>query len=181
MNDKIAYHEAGHFVVGNILGSSAEYGVTIEPEGDALGRCLGEFPLGPSPTVNEVENACTMLYAGFAAQVQFDPSMEEQARVNAADDDDEASRFLRLITTDASATGEIEKKYRKRAARLVKNEWPAIERLARELLLHKTVPADVAETLIDIVHGRATEQDLDNLRALRTQEKRNPSGPQRTR
>ena len=54
-----------------------------------------------------------------------------------------------------------------RTAALVAEHWPAIERLACELLERERLDRDEANILIEIVRGEASEQDLERYRLLK--------------
>ncbi len=162
----VAYHEAGHFVVGRAFGSEHSYHVTIVPHGDSAGQLAGEYPLGDTFDDADVEAVIVELFAGYAAQVRFDPSSREWARTTADDDDEEAKDFIGLLSTNEDPA-EVEQRLRCRAAELVAEHWPSIEALAAELLKEKTLSDEAAELIVDIACGRAKSVELENYRLLR--------------
>jgi hypothetical protein len=160
--EAVAYHEAGHAVIGLAL-MRPVLSVTIIPLGDAAGLCNGERGLSPNPSPEEVEALLYELFAGYAAQIRFDPAAVEAAKFASEDDNCKAQPFLR------SLGGPIREPYlRQRAAALVAENWPAIVLLASELLQFKTLGGDEVEFIVGISAGCPDAREgLANLRALK--------------
>lgn len=148
--------------------------VSIVPDDEALGWVLYNdgpywfdedddlcwFDEEPPPTAEYVEALVVELYAGFAARVRFDPSCEEKARLGAASDTEKAERCLGLLPGDPA---ENERRLRARAAEWVGEHWAAIERLARELLEHRTLSAEEIDVILD---DNLTPEDLARVRLI---------------
>lgn len=162
----VAYHEVGHFVVGRAFGFDCDFHVTIVPHGDAVGQVVGQYPLGDTFDDADVEAVIVILYAGYTAQVRFDPSSCEWARGTAADDDERAQEFIRLLSSGEDPA-DVEQRLRCRSAELVAEHWTSIEALAAELLKEKTLDDYEAQLIVDIACGRAKSVELENYRLLR--------------
>ena len=100
--ERTAYHEAGHWVIGDVFGY-AHGGVSIEPD-EERGTLGHVVPLeGPETfyyedgliPVERVEGWVCSYYAGFAADVRLSPETEETARQGASDDDEKAEALPR--------------------------------------------------------------------------------------
>ena len=150
--ESIAYHEAAHCVIGFVLDGTVPYTLTINlPDGsDTVGECDGEHPIQVGVTAEGIENAIVSLYAGFAAQVEFDPTNEELYKSHASDDDDKADKFLSYLGSDRKELG---KKLRDRAKELVQENWSTITAVAEELLLHGTLDDYEAECIMMASRG----------------------------
>ena len=148
-----AYHEAGHAIAEWILVVRAPRRLTIEPDGDHLGLCLGSNPLykvdidcgDHSPRAQrKTENYARILLAGPAAQRLYNPRSVRSGhgssdRAHAIDalsffsngDTKHLRAYYRLMVIDA----------RNLVASSV--NWRAIEILARELLQRRTMSGRV--------------------------------------
>jgi hypothetical protein len=162
-----AYHEAGHFVIGNVFGLR-DHWLTIEPHGDSLGGVFGEYPLRDGATLEEVDQVVISYYAGVATEAQLDPSSADRAREHGGGDDEQAEHFLGLAYPDG-VTDEHRRRLRGRTARLVEEHWAEIDRLAQELIGRRRMGFDEAELILGIVRGEegATEEDLARYRAFK--------------
>lgn len=161
----VAHHEAGHFVAAYFLGMhSSTFKVTIKPDGDAAGSNEGEYPIDDDPSLREIGHVCVKLFAGYEAEVRFDPKRAKGARLAASHDDAQAARWLRLFGKKSEQT---EKRLRREARSLVEEHWPAIEALAAELLKHETLDNYEAEWVVAIAEGEAAKRSLAEYRENR--------------
>jgi len=77
----VAHHEAGHFVAAYFQGTVERIReVTIEPSGSTAGRINGEDPIGEDAAYSDLCRGIIELSAGYAAEILFDPSREDEAR-----------------------------------------------------------------------------------------------------
>jgi hypothetical protein len=140
--------------------------VSIIPDAEAetLGSSRGAEDLYPGCPVEEVEAYIVEFYAGFAADIHFDPASEEEARLGAESDTETADGYLRRLPGDPA---ENEKRLRLRAAQWVKENWPTIERVAQELLEHRELDFDEIMIISEIYRGEGTDDDLARYRRNR--------------
>jgi hypothetical protein len=122
------------------------------------------MPAGP--TTEWVEALVAELYAGFAAEILLAPDHEEEARIGRSSDDVKADRFIEWLGGDSD---QQEARLRAKAAQVVEEHWPAIERIAAELIEHRVLDDTEVETLIEIAEGSedVTEADLATYRRIR--------------
>lgn len=163
---RTAYHEAGHWVIGNVFGILQDR-VTIRPNADrgTLGHVKSaDVRVWPRDGEIQGEDIVCTYYAGFEAEVRISPETEAGARFQAEDDDERAERLLRKIDRATDADRE---RLRRRTAALVEEHWSAIERVAHELLERETLDFAEADTLCEIARGEATEDDLADYRRRR--------------
>ena len=184
MSDDIretAYHEAGHCVVGGIFGHGCD-DASIVPGDGTLGHVTANGMYWVEDDVNRdldrelvEERVCSLyagleervcsLYAGYAAQVRFAPESAERARLGAgsgAGSDDE--RAEELLEMAGLATAADRERLRARSAQLVAEHWPAVERIAVELLEHQRLGGQEVEALLEVVRGDSSEEDLARFR-----------------
>jgi hypothetical protein len=162
----VAHHEAGHFVAAYFMqpGGSDYASVTIQPSGDAAGLHSCEPP--PLDNEEQIERAIVQLYAGYAAQVRFDPSAEESAKRTASSDDAQAEEWLDLLrlTKPAKRARHVER-LRRNAAGLVSDHWHAVVALANDLLERTTVRGEEAACIVAIAEGKEARRTLAAIRS----------------
>ena len=149
-----AYHEAGHAVVALALGRPVQR-VSIEPGELRLGHC--EFRKGAfRPTDDLIETEILILLGGLAAEAQHTGEYGW----------DEASQDLRAVRRlTARRAGNAGKAERLERRMLDKTEhllaqpgaWPAVERIADELLERRTISGRAARHLFDEAMARAND------------------------
>jgi ATP-dependent Zn protease len=150
---RTAYHEAGHLVVGMLLGFRCSF-VSIRPDETrgSLGRVVPLETHGDPTTVDlcrrSTEHWLCVLFAGYAAEVRFAPDAREAAREGARGDDEQAETLLERAGMANHSTRHL---LRARAAELVEQHWSVIEGVARALLREEEFDADEAER----IYGRA--------------------------
>ena len=152
----IAIHEAGHAVIGRMLGLPCG-DVTTEPSDDQeLGHAVVGDPIrdwcrGDGPRRPLVEASCVSLYAGAEA---------ERIIVGSADvgDGPDCSKATSLISIiglrGAAFVGDdvwerYEARLRRKAATLVTKHTEQIERVARALMEHGKLTDEQVNELID--------------------------------
>ena len=147
---EIAYHEASHAIIGLSLGRKLPYGVSIIPQDDGtLGQSSGDLNSNSEP---EYKDVITELYAGYAAQIKFNPN-SVQAKDVSGDDDEKAARFLTWCSGDPI---KLEKKLRQKAYKLVDDNWLAIQILAEELVIRKWIDGQEIDALMDVIRGEVS-------------------------
>ena len=155
MSDKsAAYHEAGHTAVGFLLGHSPGK-ATIIPADTTEGRM--RHLDGDDMTAEGMENLVMMLYAGADAEKRVD-SDHDAVKLGATGDNEEAEDYLALLNA-------TEDDLRKRAAKLLSDNWRLVELIAAELLIHGTLDYQERDILFDIYRGEMTIQDIEYYRA----------------
>lgn len=156
-----AQHEAGHAVADYRLG----FGVlqtSILPADGNLGH---ELPMGGWDDTDSAERYVISLLAGFAAELEFDPSRMKQARLGACQDFEDATSVVeRLAPPDPRRHM---KDLLHRAFDLVRQNRAAIDALAAELIAHRTLPGDEVEFIVEIADGDGCAADLDAYRNLK--------------
>jgi hypothetical protein len=141
-----AYHEAGHAVVALLLGRPI-HRVSIRPKERWLGTC--EFRKGRTrPDRDPVETELLILLAGLAAEAR---QMGEYAW-DAADRD--LWHVRALAERRASGPRQVERLERRildKVEHLLDRPgvWPAIDRIAEELLLHTEISGRAARHFFD--------------------------------
>jgi ATP-dependent Zn protease len=133
-----AHHEAGHSVIAYRL--RQELGkTTIIRDGDTLGRASSERAWADGSTDYE-QIIC--LYAGYAAQKQYNPNADPQGSQN---DNNEAADLL-FVNPALSET-----QLRDEASKMVAENWDAIQAVACQLLEDKTLDEDELTIIVDAV------------------------------
>ena len=137
-----AYHEAGHYVAKWALVGDAAYGDTLTIVPNRATSTLGtNKPLYEDDETEEGRRAYIVsLYAGAAAQSRVFSDLEA-IREGARSDDEQAGEYLPGVP-------ESEQELRIQAQQLVDANWQAVERLADELLQHRTLDAEEAFSLV---------------------------------
>ena len=96
-----AYHEAGHFVAAYALSNYGEdylplqYMITIKPDGESLGKVnLDDERSDKDPKIRR--NALLSLYAGYYAEVRYDPDCADRAEQTSGEDFKLVEKALRV-------------------------------------------------------------------------------------
>ena len=159
-----AYHEAGHFVAAYALSNygedylPAQYMITIKPDGESLGKVnLDDERSDKDPKIRR--NALLSLYAGYYAEVRYDPDCADRAEQTSDDDFSKAKDALETLDSVEDHSLLI-KKLRAGAKALVDQHWNEIELLADALLRRETIPGDEAEIIIDVARGETSLKQL---------------------
>ena len=154
--DEIAHHEAGHAVLGALLGSVPDT-VTIAAKGNvvAFSGSSGCYRLVHCPrTLDQM----TISFAGYAAHVKYMPSAEERARRAAHVDFVRAQQCMIVLYLNADDQEALMKRKREEAARLVDHYWPAIQRVAHALMQNGTINSSQLRVLIaDVDDGKGSD------------------------
>ncbi len=151
-----AHHEAAHAVAALRLRPLVDRGnVTIVPDTNAgtLGHAdaeeeMGTFTQLPDGKVEatldprDVEAEIVELLAGYFGSVRAG-CPAGWAKIGASSDSEKAARMLKQI-------GGKRPTFKKRAEQFVDREWKAIEAVARELLLYKTLDDYEVELIADV-------------------------------
>jgi ATP-dependent Zn protease len=153
----LAYHEAGHAVVGIALGLAVKH-VEIGREGTSLGRCLAPTPLGYHAASRREQRSIARdeilaTYAGLAAERLIDPDAPDY---HGADDDEYAfdlSRQFEVMPRRCSYVGDDAHdaylaRLRREAGRLVLRHRSAIAALAETLLQRKRLEGPEVEAIV---------------------------------
>lgn len=152
--EETAFHEAGHAVIGRVLGCPPLKSVSIERNEDenSRGYCWHEpwpedeeDPWGADERHDQVD--ILILLAGPAAAHRFTGAYNT---VGAAGDLHEATLTAQMLP---GQSGDRLNHSQVEAEQLVATNWTAIEALARELLIHKVLDGPEAERIIAAVLG----------------------------
>ena len=161
---RTAYHEAGHFVVAYALSNYGEdYGVlhkeiTIKPDGESFGQVIYESnKFAADPKL--IRDEAISMYAGYYAEVRYDPAYADTAKKHADRDFEKAKKLLTSLDDVEDLSLSIENS-RAEAKALVDQHWNEIELLANALLRRETIPGDEAEIIIDVARGETTLEQL---------------------
>jgi ATP-dependent Zn protease len=144
----VAYHEAGH-AVADIRFDFAFDRVTIIPsESDGT--------LGHAKSVYGADDEHQVIdyLAGYAAEIEVDPESKAQAKLGASDDFDRARDCLRRLGVKCRLDP-----WHRKAHRFVRDNWHAIDMIARDLVELKTLDGDEVALIVNIADGEpdATE------------------------
>ena len=125
-----------HFREAGFPGFEAEF------ESEAKGRSV--------VTINakKAEQHVIACLAGYAAQVAHNPSCVKTARLGAWDDFEQARIALRRMGKNRRLDT-----WKRKAQRFVKQNWKAIELVARDLLELKTLDGEEVEYLVGVADG----------------------------
>jgi hypothetical protein len=147
--EEIAYHEAGHAVAHFVFGFHNSQ-LTIRPNQD-------EGTLGWTGLLKhrseEFEGRIISLLAGFVAQYRFNPdSRKDPYEVGAGHDFDVARGVCRRLGCDF-----VESEWIAKTEAFVEAEWPAIEALAKEAVIHRELDYDEIDLIIEA--ARSSNED----------------------
>ncbi|MBE7480803.1 MAG: hypothetical protein HS104_12585 [Polyangiaceae bacterium] len=157
-----ALHEAAHAVADERLDFGCAE-VSIEPRPGTLGRASHVYEDGTD------DDLILALLVGYAAAVRGgeDPA---DAKEGANEDLERASEILaRSGRTDLGT-------HLARAEAFVRDNWPAIERVAAELLEWCTIGGQELQVVLDVADGNATDEDLARYRLMSRRVGRLPEG-----
>lgn len=91
---RTAHHEAGHAVVGYVLGIDVASASIVPNQSHATLGHVSDLSDYEDMYANPERQVC-MLYAGFAAGVRFSPATRHAERRQSCADDDQAESLLR--------------------------------------------------------------------------------------
>lgn len=155
--ERVAYHEAGHAAASLLFGYNPHY-VSILPDGEdnSAGQA---FQLdGDNSTVEDMRNQVIRFYAGAESErLICSPHEHEDVDGHAASDNEEAEWWLQR-------TGSTEQELRDKTVHFVTANWALIELIAQELMEHKELDWDELGILLEIHHGKASQEDLAEYR-----------------
>jgi hypothetical protein len=135
--ERIAYHEAGHAVVGVCMGFGVVSATIMEDKTRgtitwySAGHTEFSIPLPmrtPTTSRKDCRKAAIVLLAGEAAQRKFSPRSVRKVHI-------EGDRFNLDNTVSRFEIPAL----LKRTIELVEKHWPMIETMASELLKHGTI------------------------------------------
>jgi hypothetical protein len=165
-----AYHEAGRFVAHYFHAGHAQANrVTIAASVEAARQHRCEDPLWQEPSVREIQRLIIGIYAGFAAEVRFDPSCEKDVstRRAASRDEEKAQAYLLVAHGRTKERAECEIRLRAQARLVVVEHWDAVTALALELLEKTTLDGYEAAWIVAIAEGERAKRDLaDHRRSM---------------
>ena len=152
VNAHIAHHEAGHLVAYvHLMKGACTFEVTLTADEDALARHIAAAVAYPDE--GAVRSAVLVLYAGAAAELRLDPSQTEAVRAGAEQDDQNASRWLRLVAGDAEEQRRRERELRESAAAVVAEHWAEVEAVAGALVARKKLDSVEARLIAAAAAG----------------------------
>lgn len=150
-----ACHEAGHAVVGLVVGIPFAR-VTIEPDHDSIGHVIAVDPWAVAKQW-EQRGKLRDISSAFRAKIIALMAGAEAERVllgtEAAGDDDDRNQILLLIESgyvdiDGKDWPTYEARLRAQTHRLIRRYQPKIERVAKVLLERGTLQADEIMALV---------------------------------
>ena len=174
-----AYHEAGHAALQLVFEMTPSR-VTIVPDEQEETAGAAHHLDGDNMTPEGCGQLAMVCYAGAETQrilhgdirgdlddyIYLDDSnvekiqIREGIRLGARSDDEEAETYLPVA-------GKTESELRTETAAKVREHWPLVERVAKELMEHRTLTMEELDTLFYIYKGEATEDDLIAFRQTR--------------
>lgn len=129
-------------------------------ERDAEGREIWEV------SDADVEEAIIELYAGRAAELHFAPANEDTRRLlGSASDDERAESLGRSLPGEW--TPARERQLRERAGALIRDNWPLVEAIARELLVHRALDGDEVSLIVERERGDPEAGEILAMRRAR--------------
>ena len=160
LEERTAYHEAGHFVAAYVGKSSpAIRRISIVPMGDTLGHVLPfptpSFRSDTDPPLQRVVDTIVTYLAGAAAEKRF------AGRVDHGGSEEDYCSAVSLGTRVATADRELELFVNwldERAAEVIDIHWWVVTGVAEELLSRKKMTGKEALEVIDglVAKGEAS-------------------------
>jgi len=137
-----AYHEAGH-AIADVRFECICDRVTIV-------QCQEDGTLGRERSVygGDAEHRLIACLAGYAAEIEHDPRSEPQAKLGATDDFDKARGCLRELGVKCLLAP-----WHKKTRQFVRDNWRAIDMVARDLVEVKTLDGYEVELIVNIADG----------------------------
>ena len=138
---RTAHHEAGHFVITYALSnygndySVYQYEITIKSDGVNKGKVTYESKEF-SEDSKLIRDEAISMYAGYYAEVRYDPEYADTAKKLADSDFEKAKELLTSLDDVEDLSLSIENS-RAKAKALVDQHWNEIELLADALLRQK--------------------------------------------
>lgn len=170
-----AHHEAGHYVANYVLTPDDQRGkatiVSDDRDGSAgkftseegFLRWIEEGVQAAVPGL--VEKKVVEFYAGYEAEVRYDPSARDTAKLTARSDNEGTEVMLtKHLGFSGKALGVAKRRLRQQARALVKEHWPLIDALAKELLQQRTIWSDLADVILERAEGKCTAEELEHFR-----------------
>jgi hypothetical protein len=162
--EMVAFHEAGHAVVGTFLGVEIGH-VTLVPDPDrrSLGRVtIRTTPLNPWPS--QIRADVLMSFAGqYAACRRFPDHVPDGFQ----DDVFKARECIARCSPRAGHRRKLEQELRERSLWLVDQLWPAIGDLASRLTKKETLSAGEVEESFACIPRSRRQALIDHPWALR--------------
>ena len=161
---RTAHHEAGHFVITYALSnygndySVYQYEITIKSDGVNKGKVTYESKEF-SEDSKLIRDEAISMYAGYYAEVRYDPEYADTAKKLADSDFEKAKELLTSLDDVEDLSLSIENS-RAKAKALVDQHWNEIELLADALLRRETIPGDKAEIIVDVARGEISLEQL---------------------
>ena len=155
--ESTAYHEAGHAVAA-IVQDLVIVSVTIEPDEDSLGSCIGPGVFGYEYAGDRerkrIARDCILVsYAGLQAEKHFNPEAEEWRSDNDEENAFNMSREFSVLPRGCNYVGdELHCKYltrlQRKAHRLIIRHWQSVDAVAKAILKDKTLFHDQIKKII---------------------------------
>lgn len=154
---RLAHHEAGHAVIGRVLGLVCGY-VTIVADTESAGHSITEDPYVTDRAWVErgryrdmdtiVHGRIMALMAGREAEDECLGVCPSGADYGDGEDRYQIACMLDFICDQQTDVAACEARLRARTLGLVRRHRPSIERMAAELLQHETLTAEEADALV---------------------------------
>lgn len=161
-----AYHEAGHAAAALVFGMHPHCATIVpDDEGEALSHTqrLYEDLVSLDGSSDGYRQTAIAYCAGAEAQRRVDGDLE-RIRIGASGDSIEAKELL-------ESTVISEDEVRAQTVEFIDEHWPLVDRIAVELLTHRTLGPEELDTLHEIYKGGATNQDWLELQEVLGQRK----------
>jgi len=171
-----AYHEAGHYVTGVYYISKEEFDIqvdciSIKQSEDILGQVSSDGDGLSTHEVNSDDRVRAVLHkslAGYASEIHLDPKRPD-APLSAEDDFQYAKWLFELW----NPVNETFKHLIGQTQVLVKDLWPGIELVAKELLMKNTISGIQLEILeikvqnvLGLIDEQRAQEDIEGLESL---------------
>lgn len=144
---RTAYHEAGHTVVAHVLGIGTERVSIVEDE-DTLGIAVSPLREGFDHYLDEdadeyLGRHLVVLQAGAVAEEILTGELPE---LEGNDREGTINILIRIADPEDTETEHLQSI--ERARRILRENWPKVERLADSLLKHRELSAEQIKALL---------------------------------
>jgi len=149
-----AFHEAGHFVIRvRLVPEKIREKISIKRRYGTLGRSIEETFYWDSEELEDYKKEILILFSGYAAHVEFNKKDQKRAWVGAEDDNQKAENLLEEMGLKGKKRIAFSNDLREVAKKIVRQNWKAIEEVAKELLIVEEMSGDEGELIISHIDG----------------------------
>ena len=141
--DQLAYHEAGHAVVGAVLGAPPSK-VTIRQEGAWGGHTL----TNPDRGHHGVQDRALVALAGYVVQVKYAPDSAELAGKGSYQDFKTARWCSERMFSHRLVGERNNKRLEELTEKLIEDHWPVVVEFAETLLTKEVLDQNEIDELL---------------------------------